>query len=381
MRSLALGGLLFTLVSCFSKEEKPVSPVVEPLKPPQKVIVSEDAANKDKSLDVFVRYFEQADAIHREAWWVLTSERRPVGKSPFGKVQRALLASQNIKLTNKSMFSCDRYLVKRDVLGLKGYPQKAEVFEKCSEKIEAKKIAEYFAPNDKEVQVKFFPENMEELLGLGATVLNKHIQCTLNGNDQGQLQKLKCKDWAQDRTKEQMIRLDVYDYEKTGRNIIKLKGKVYENLTDTRKIEAEVPMEGKIYVTETELYPPEPTPTPKPSATPKAAVTPVPTPGGERVPGAPPLTLPPEGGAVQVMPHGEGEVLEDGVSPVITPLHLPPPRGEENLDPDVMMQRQQQQQGPMMQDHEMIEEIPQEGTLGAPPQQPPSPEAGGVRGR
>ncbi|WP_413613394.1 hypothetical protein [Bdellovibrio sp. HCB-110] len=343
-------------------------------------MTKQEAPNKDKSLDVFVRYFEQADSIHREAWWVLTNERRPVGKSPFGKVQRALLASQDIKLTNKSMFSCDRYLVKRDVMGLQGYPQKAEIFEKCSEKIEAKKIAQFFAPDSKEIQATFFPENMEEILGLGATVLNKAIQCTLNGTEQGQLQKLKCKDWAQDRSKEQMIRLDVYDYEKAGRNLIKLRGKVYENLTDTRKIEADVPMEGKIYVTETELYPPEPTPAPKPSPTPSPKTAATPTPDQERAPGAPPMTLPPEGGAVQVTVPGE--MPEGGEPPAITPLHLPPPRGQEGVDPDVMMQREQTQQEPVMQDHEMIEEPPQEGTLGAPPQQqPPTPEAGGVRAR
>lgn len=376
VRAWVLGGLFLTLVSCFSREEKPVTPVVAAPRPIQKVVAKQEAAGKDKSLDVFVRYFEQADSIHREAWWVLTNERRPVGKSPFGKVQRALLASQNIKLTNKSMFSCDRYLVKRDVMGLQGYPQKAEVFEKCSEKIEAKKIAQFFAPNGQEIQATFFPENLEEILGLGATVLNKTIQCTLNGTEQGQLQKLKCKDWAQDRSKEQMIRLDVYDYEKAGRNLIKLRGKVYENLSDTRKIEADVPMEGKIYVTETELYPPAPEPVPKPSPTPKTAA-----------PSAPPLTLPLEGGAVQVL--DPAAMPEGGEPPAITPLHLPPPRGQEGVDPDVMMQREQTQQGPIMQDHEMIEEVPQqqeavpeEGTLGAPqPQQPPTPEAGGVRAR
>lgn len=387
LRQLVLVGLFLSLASCFSREEKKTSPVEEAPKAVQKVIIppKEDASSKDKSLDVFARYFEQADAIHREAWWVLTNERPPVGKSPFGKVQRALLASQNIKLTNKSMFSCDRYLVKRDVLGANRFPQKAEIFEKCSEKVAAKKIAEFSAPSLKEIQATFFPENLEEILGLGATVLNKHIQCTFNGDEQGQLQKLKCKDWSQDRTKEQMIRLDVYDYEKAGKNLIKLRGKVYENLSDTRKIEADIPMEGKIYVTETELYPPEPTPTPKPSPTPKATAAPntAQQPGGEqeRAPGAPPLTLPPEGGAVQVMPPG-AMVPEEGEPPALTPLHLPPPR-DQVVDPDVMMQRQQNQQGPVPEDHEMIEEVPQQDGAQQPRDvvPPTQPAAGGVYGR
>ncbi len=291
----------------------------------QKPTAAEEGTSKDKSLSVFTRYFEQADAIHREAWWVLTAERRPVGKSPFGKIQRALLSSQNIKLSNKSLFRCDRYIVKRDVMGLNGFPQRGEVFEKCSEKLEAKKIAEFSASSESEIQVTFFPENLEEILGLGATVLNKHIQCALKGNEKGQLSSLKCKDWSQDRSKEQMIRLDVYDYEQAGRNLIKLRGKVYENLTDTRKIEADVPLEGKILVTETELYAPTPTPTPTPTPSPSPKASP------SRVQGAPPLELPTEGET----PMGPPKITPLPGSPA--PVEgLPPPRV---VDPDVLMQQ------------------------------------------
>ncbi|WP_415062467.1 hypothetical protein [Bdellovibrio sp.] len=327
LRAFVVAGSLCGLTSCFSKEEKVPEPVVAAPKVIQKSVATEDGMNKDKSLSIFTRYFEQADAIHREAWWVLTAERRPVGKSPFGKIQRALLSSQNIKLSNKSMFRCDRYVVKRDVMGLDGFPQKGEVFEKCSEKTEAKKLADFSATSFSEIQVTFFPENLEEILGLGATVLNKHIQCTLRGNEKGQLSSLKCKDWAQDRNKEQMIRLDVYDYEQAGRNLIKLRGKVYENLSDIRKIEADVPLEGKILVTETELYAPTPTPTPSPTAKP----TPSPSPkvNAERVPGAPPLELPPEGEEAPA-PAGPAKITPLPGSP------LPPPRV---VDPDVLMQQ------------------------------------------
>jgi len=382
VRFWVLCGLLCGLSSCFSREEKkaevrpePVASAIPANKPAKNA--KEPAASKDKSLDALVRYFEQADSIHREAWWVLTSERRPVSKSPFGKVQRALLSSQNIKLSNKSLFRCDRYVVQRDVMGVTGYPQRADIFEKCSEKTAAKKIAQVFVPSENEIQVTFFPENLEEILGLGATVLNRSIPCTLKGNEHLQLVSLKCKDWAQDRSKEQMIRLDVYDYEKAGKNLIKLRGKVYENLSDTRKIEADVPMEGKIYVTETELYPPE-APTPKPSPSPSATAAASPSPGATvapaepgRVPGAPPLVLPPE--QTPAAPPTAEEVtplLDEQGNPAI-----PAPRG--GVDPDVLMQRQQQGVEPMHEDQEMIE-APQEpsGTLGAP-----QPEAGGVRAR
>lgn len=301
--------VLLGLSSCFwKKEETPVvsEKAVKVLSPK-----AEEGVGRDKSLDVLVRYLAEADGIHREAWWVLTAARPPVGKSPFGKVQRALLASQNIKLTNKSLFRCDRYLVKRDVLGLLGYPQKGEIFEKCSEKSEAKRIAGFDAPKEGELNLVFYPENLQEVLGLGAGVLNQQIQCSLKGKEK--LESLQCKNWAQDRSKEQMIRLDVYDYQKTGKNLIKLRGKVYENLTDIRKIEADVPLEGKIIVTETELYAPEEPP-----------VAPAPAPG----PTSPAAKTGAPGSAI--------------------------PAGRD-VDPDVLLQRQNSQNPGM----EMIEMPPQ----------------------
>ncbi|UXR64059.1 hypothetical protein EZJ49_13395 [Bdellovibrio bacteriovorus] len=276
---------------------------------PQKMVKvltpkADEVANKDKSLEWMVRYLAEADGIHREAWWVLTAARPPIGKSPFGKAQRALLASQNIKLTNKSLFRCDRYLVKRDVLGLVGYPQKGEIFEKCSEKTEAKRLASFDVPKEGELNIVFYPDNLQEVLGLGAGILNKQIQCSLRGKEK--LESLNCKDWAQDRSKEQMIRLDVYDYQKSGKNLIKLRGKVYENLTDIRKIEADVPMEGKITVLETELYAPE----------------------------APPVVVTPTPSVAPVKP---------GIASPTMPT-MPPPRDlPDGVDPDVMMQRGQQQ--------------------------------------
>lgn len=381
VRILALGALSLSLISCFSREEKS-APVANTSAPKPIVKPTKVEEPKDKSLNVFARYFEQADSIHREAWWVLNDERRPVGKSPFGKVQRALLSSQNIKLSNKSLFSCDRYLVQRDVMGLNGFPQKAEVFEKCSEKSAAKRIAAFSAAHELEVQVTFYPENLQEILGLNAGVLNKPIQCTLRGNDKEQLIALNCKEWAQDRTREQMVRLDVYDYQKEGRDLIKLRGKVYENLRDIRKIVADVPMAGKIQVTETELYAPPVEPAPVPTPTP--AKTPV---KAERPANAPPLELPPEG-QEQMHVQENGEPVQEPQEPAaLTPLPGSPEQptfavpAARSVDPDVMMQRAVEEQGGPVIDVEPHPENPQnpDGMEGGEPQ-PEAPQipAGGV---
>lgn len=364
------------LTSCFWRTEKGPAPTNQPSPSLPSTPTSVTVPKKDRSLEIFAKYFEQADAIHREAWWVLTAERRPTGKSPFGKVQRAILSSEGAKLPNKSAFRCDRYIFKRDILGASGYPQKGEVFEKCLEKEAAKKIAEFFSSSPTNIEATFLPENLEEILGLGATVLNRPIKCSLKGNESEQLEQLKCIDWAQDRTNSQMIRLDEYDYTRSGKNLIKLRGKVYENLTDTRKIEADVPMDGKIIVKETELYPPEPIPSVAPTGKPTGPKSPSPP---ERAANAPPLELRPE----EIRPPEAAD---------ISTIPIPPPRKEstspENaleVDPDVLMQQQQQQSPPHLEGSPP--ETPGEGEEGALEyeqqlqQQPPSQSEGEIHGR
>ncbi|MBO9665701.1 MAG: hypothetical protein J7501_02680, partial [Bdellovibrio sp.] len=320
----SIAGLVITTSGCFLKKEAP--PVVTPA-PVTTVKKVAAVSPKEKSLSSVARLFEQADAIHREAWWVLSSERRPIGKSPFGKVQRALLASTNVKLSNKSLFRCDRYVVNRDVMGVNGYPQKAEIFEKCSDKVAAKRLASFNAPKEGQISVSFYPDGLEEVLGLSATILNKTITCSLQGNDQDQLVKLSCKDWSQERSRDHMIRLDVYDYEKNGQNMIKLRGKVYENLTDIRKIVADVPMTGKIEVTETELYAPTPTPTVAPKA-PAAPIAPVQ--GQQQAGGARQQGELPPGTPVGKFP----------TKPLQTGIPVEAIRADGSVDPDVLQQRQ-----------------------------------------
>lgn len=353
------------LTACFGKKEAAAPsepPAVEAkVSAPKK----QDAAatNKDKDLGKITRYFSQADGIHREAWWVLTSEKKPMQKTPFGKVERALLASENIKLPNKSIFRCDRYVVTRKILNPTGYPQSAEVLEKCSEKQAGKKIADLNIPNVNEVSVTFYPDNLEEILGLGPSILNKRIECTLKANDSEALTSLQCKNWAEDRTKEQMIRLDTYDYAKEGKNLLKLRGKVFENLSDIRKIEADVPMQGKIQVVETELYAPVVKEKPEdkkkkeegsavsgvPSKSEGAPDTPAIDPDiqraqghGDQVPAAPQVLLPPDQQEPQAQTpaaaaSSQGWPLDENGNP-ITPENLPPEQQQQ------LMEQQQQQQ-------------------------------------
>ena len=227
------------------------------------------------------RYLEQADAVHREAWWVVAAERKVPGKTVFGKVQHALARELKLKVSNKSLFSCDRYLVKREILSASGLPQKGEVFESCRSREAALHIADFEMKNSTEADITFQGQNLGELIGLGTAILNRNFHCHLKGDEEGKLTDLICDDFSQDRNATESVRFKVYEYHRGGQNLLKLRGQIYEALYATKKIQADVPLEGKIEVVETQTQAPAPEvpalkPAPVPIAMPKAKqVTPV----------------------------------------------------------------------------------------------------------
>lgn len=343
------------LSSCFGKKrvestDSKGSQAVSPV--PQKAV--KVAPPKDVPLTLVARYLQQADSIHREAWWVVSTERRPANKSPFGKVLRSVLAEEGLKLGNKSLFSCDHYTTKRNITNVSGYPQNAEVFENCSGKGPGRKIAEWTLSSPRELRVSFYPDSLQELLGVGAAILNRKINCTLKGDDRAVLSEFDCQNWAQSKTDSLMIRLDVYQYKAANQNLLILQGKVYNNLQESRKIEARVPMTGKIKVVETELFaPPEEPAKPAPAVSPvKAKVA-----GDGQQPGVDEngnVQLGPDGQPLQPAQPGAGQRLRPVAGPrnpvpgVPVPMAMP-------TDPSQMQANPQ-----MPQDGDDGEQIPQE---------------------
>lgn len=219
---------------------------------------------RDADLLRITKLAAQADQVQREAWWVVSGERRPAPKSAFGKLSRAALWALDGKLATKGVFNCDQYRFAKDA---GAGPWAGTFSEKCGERSPEKKLAVWRDTGPKSARVEFFPANLGEVLGLGASIFGKPLACELTWTENGILSTLSCPGWEQDRN-HQMIRLDVYEYKREQGAILKLKGKVLENLLPVRKIESEVPLEGKITVTETELNPPEPEPA-KPAAPPE----------------------------------------------------------------------------------------------------------------
>lgn len=247
MRFGLLWGVLFFGAGCsFFKEDG--SPVKGPGAP---VITLE--AKKDKPLGgedllQIVKLSIQADQIMREAWWVAVNERRSAPRSVFGKLQRAALLVKDGKLATKGIFSCDQYEKRVDN---SEQPRWMSFYETCVRGRE-KKIAEWRFEATGAASVEFFPENLAEVVGFNSSVLAKRFTCHLTWEVSGLLSSMTCPQWEQDH-QGQTIRFSRMEYRRGDRSLLTLRGQVLKELQPIRKIEAEVPLEGKIVVTETEL--------------------------------------------------------------------------------------------------------------------------------
>lgn len=258
---------------------------------------------KAPDLSDVIRITYQADQIAREAWWVLTKEKRAAGRTPFGKVLRAATLKHDGKLTGKGLFECDRY--ETEETSLPGGRRRFTFSENCNRREGRKEIAQWVFSGASRAEVEFRSGNLGEVLGLATGIFGKTIRCELQWNERRVLDKLSCPGWEQDRDSHR-IRLSAFEYRREGGALLRLKGDVVDGLEVIRKIESEVPLEGKIVVTEIITKAPDIPP----------ALVPVPA---------------------EVKAAREGRDLN---TPTVTgpPLNQAPPRFQP-VDPDLMKRR------------------------------------------
>lgn len=288
MRALLIS--LTVLIFCASctfkkKEADPVAESTATTPVPRLKQAADPAPVKmaDREAQKILHWFEQMDAIYRESLWVIRKERAPQGKSIFGKMQRALLVDMKQKLSNKSLFRCDVYSMSRSISGLGGVPQTAEVMHQCNTKESFIKIGDWSHPKAEELTMNFRGGNLSEVLGFTTGILSPKISCKIKSTENGIIVNFSCDGLMIDYNpaKNQVLRFNQYEYQKNSKNMLYIKAEVLENLDPVRKIEVNIPLEGKITVTETVLQQPEylakqvpATPPPAPAPTKPSPVNP-----------------------------------------------------------------------------------------------------------
>lgn len=254
--------LIFCASCTFKKKEAtPVaeSTVATPVPRLKVAATPEPMKQSDREAQKILHWFEQMDAIFRESLWVIRKERAPQGKSIFGKMQRAMLVDMKQKLSNKSLFRCDVYSMTRNISGLGGVPQNAEVMHQCNTKESFIKIGDWNHAKAEELTMNFRGGNLSEVLGFTTGILSPKISCKLKSTDNGIIEFFSCDGLMIDYNpaKNQVLRFNQFEYQKNSKNMLYIKAEVLESLDPIRKIEVNIPLEGKITVTETVLQQPE----------------------------------------------------------------------------------------------------------------------------
>lgn len=244
--------LVFISACPAQKKEEPKQTIVVA---PQNTRTPEQQAvfDRDKHL---ARAFLQADQIHREVLWVLMKDRPPLTKTIFGKLGRALQSDLGEKLKFKSSFKCDQYAVQKQAQGLGPYPVKMKFFEICGG-LSGSPYAELEVLQKDRMNFFFESEKMGDVLGLGSSILNKRMTCSLELNANQTVQVIKCENLYHDRQDGEVFHLKKYLYQKDKDDLIEVSGEVLKNLVAQRKLQIKVPLTGKIHFSEKELQPTE----------------------------------------------------------------------------------------------------------------------------
>ena len=278
MRALIIILAMFIMCAgCTFKKKPAESEAEEPAPAPTVKVGATPNAMKmaDKEAQKILHWFEQMDAIFREALWVVRKEKATQGKSLFGKMHRAMLADMKQKLSNKSLFRCDVYSMTRNISGLGGVPQSAEVMHQCNTKESFIKIGDWNHAKADELTMNFRGGNLSEVLGFTTGVLSPRVSCKLKSTESGIIEVFSCDGLMldYDPAKNQVLRFNQFEYQKNSKNMLFIKAEVLENLDPVKKIEVNIPLEGKITVIETVLQEPEYIAKPVPATPPPAAAT------------------------------------------------------------------------------------------------------------
>jgi hypothetical protein len=252
-----------------------------------------------------IKVFRHADEMSREMWWAIAADRKQSPMSAFGKLSRALQKDLGVKLSRVPTYSCDKYELKKKA---ETRPFEVEVSETCIIR-NPKLIATFNVEKENKVSVTFVPENMADVMGLQASVVNKKTHCEISFKDNGAITHLLCRDWTQDKNDKELVVLDHFEYAEDKKNIMKIIGYIMAGMNPVKKLEMKVPMQGPIVVRETEIPQPKaPTPTPSPAKqrvhVPPPQVTPVPPPTGDTA--AQPISEPGAQPSGEPTPQPEG---------------------------------------------------------------------------
>lgn len=226
------------------------------------------AKNTDEKTAILLRTLAEMDSVYRETLRVVLGEKAPES-SFFYKIQRAVGKDQGIKLQSISRMGCEQYAISY-VPDATNW-QQIEIKEKCKKNPEDFVTVRVSTASKDELnyEMTVAVDPLQSLLGLEPSLASRLFQCSVSSS-KGHLIGFKCKNLTHKQaSSEKVLKIDSLVFKKVGdKSEIQVSGNWLVQLVPSQKISVQIPLEGPIDITETELYPEEPKEPPKPAPLP-----------------------------------------------------------------------------------------------------------------
>lgn len=194
-------------------------------------------------------------SLEKEALKILTKNPSFDELTLFSVLSYALETSYGVKKSPPSHLDCSRFRFVKQTEGSASKPTKVVVFKTC-QKPESK-IAEIEISKDQaNLSIAFLSKEWIPVLGLSATLYGENVRCELE-IEKKKLASLRCQNWIRTlgvtNTSAEELRLNTFVFDRKNSHQFVLKGGLYRDLVERKKVEIDVPLEGKIKRFEKEI--------------------------------------------------------------------------------------------------------------------------------
>ncbi len=252
--------LTLTTTGCFQEKAKPIIPL--PTETEDKLSTSSVKISplvhgaapllfkKDQREAI---YFSAS--LEKEALKILTKNPSFDELTLFSVLSYALETSYGVKKTAPFRLDCSRFRFSAESSFSADKSAKIAVFKTC-QKPESR-IAEIEISRDQSaLSVLFLSKEWIPVLGLSATLSGDNVRCDLH-IEKKKLARLHCQNWIRTlgvtSTSAEELRLSTFVFDRQNSHQFVLKGGLYKDLVERKKIEIDVPLEGKIRRFEKEI--------------------------------------------------------------------------------------------------------------------------------
>lgn len=234
--------LIVLMTSCTAKKEEQTAT-------PKTVSAQSEAQIESQEIKELKRnasWFRYAASLEREIFKVL----RPQINFPLTQFEIiSFIFDQKIGIkTNLNRIDCKLY----DLVQSKN--KKMEIFRSCQRNKVLIATVDFLT--NEQIEIKFFSKEWATVIGTGVALVSPDRVCMLTVQNE-KLLKMSCKNTAvsigQVAAESEEMRLEEFIFDQKQTQQVHVRGGLYKNLIEHRKLQLDIPFEGRIKIIEKEI--------------------------------------------------------------------------------------------------------------------------------